>query len=93
MKTIAWNDAGSFVLQDKDIITIPEKKNYSPVFLVSIGGEVARPGTYSIIRDSTTAQEILATAGGPTSLADMDRAVILRNYKVEQGQQNRNSGQ
>lgn len=91
MKSIPWNDAGSVVLHDKDIITIPEKKNYSPVFLVSIVGEVARPGTYSIIRDSTTAREIIAEAGDPTSLADMNRAVILRNYKVEQGQQNRNS--
>jgi protein involved in polysaccharide export with SLBB domain len=93
IKTISKNDAGSVMLHDKDIITLPEKKNYSPFFLVTIGGEVARPGTYSIIRDSTTVQDILATAGGVTALADMDRAVILRNYKIiEQEQQNRNAG-
>lgn len=91
MKSIAWNDAGSMVLHDKDIITIPEKKNYSPVFLVSIGGEVARPGMYPIIRDSTDAREILAMAGGVTSLSDMDRAVIIRTRMAEQGQKNRST--
>jgi protein involved in polysaccharide export with SLBB domain len=92
MKNILWNDAGSVILHDKDIITIPVKKNYSPVFFVSINGEVARPGSYSILRDSTTAREIIANAGGPTAHGDMDRAVILRNLKVEQSQQNRKSG-
>jgi protein involved in polysaccharide export with SLBB domain len=91
LKTIVWNDAGSVILHDKDIITIPEKKNYSPVFLVSVSGEVARPGTYSIIRDSTTVQDVLASAGGATSLADIDRAVIIRNRKIEQGTQKKNS--
>jgi protein involved in polysaccharide export with SLBB domain len=89
IKAISWSDAGTVVLQDKDVITIPGKENYSPVYMVTIGGEVARPGTYSIIRNNTTAEEIISNAGGPTARANIDAAVIIRFRKVEDGQQSR----
>jgi hypothetical protein len=37
---------------------------------------------YPIIRDSTTVDNILAMAGGPTQFADVARAVILRRDKI-----------
>lgn len=92
IRSIPWKDAESVILHDRDIVTLPGKKNHSPVYLVTISGEVARPGIYSIIRDSTTAQDILASAGSPTVHANMDRAIIIRNFKIEQEQQNRSTG-
>lgn len=90
-KTFSWTDAGTIVLHDMDVITIPEKKNYSQVFMVRVGGEVARPGTYSIVRNVTKVEDIISNAGGPTALANLDRAVIIRNLKVDQSQKSRKS--
>ncbi len=82
IQTIFWNDASSVFLHDHDVITLTQKKNYNPVDLILINGEVTRPGTYPIIKDSTTFNDLLAMAGGPTQFGDIDRAVVARRSKI-----------
>ena len=82
IKTIPWNETSTIVLQDRDVITIPQKKNYNPLDLILINGEIARPGTYPIIKDSTSFSDLLTMAGGPTQFASVDRAVIARRSKI-----------
>jgi protein involved in polysaccharide export with SLBB domain len=82
IETIPWNDASSTILNDHDVITLPQKKNYNPQDLILINGEIARPGTYPIIKDSTTFSDLLTMAGGPTQFASIDRAVIARRSKI-----------
>src|SRR5271157_3174123 len=38
--TVPWNDASSIVLHDRDVITIPQKKNYLSTAAAAILGEV-----------------------------------------------------
>jgi|WetSurMetagenome_2_1015567.scaffolds.fasta_scaffold00110_15 protein involved in polysaccharide export with SLBB domain len=80
-RMIARKDAGAYSLGDRQIITIPQKKNYRPILMVEIFGEVARPGIYAISKEHTSAEDIVAAAGGYTSLADVNRAVIVRRSK------------
>jgi protein involved in polysaccharide export with SLBB domain len=82
IKTIPWNETNTIVLQDHDVITLPQKKNYNPLDLILINGEIARPGTYPIIKDSTSFSDLLTMAGGPTQFASVDRAVIARRSKI-----------
>jgi polysaccharide export outer membrane protein len=81
-RTIGWNEAVSITLHDRDIITVLQKNKYKPVLLITVSGEVAQPGMYPIIRDSTTVDIVLAMAGGPTQFADVSRAVIIRRDKI-----------
>ena len=82
LQSISWNDANSVFLHDRDIITLTQKKNYNPVDLIVINGEVSRPGMYPIIKDSTTFNDLLAMAGGITQFGALDRAVIARRSKI-----------
>lgn len=82
IKTIPWNETNTIVLQDRDVITLPQKKNYNPLDLILINGEISRPGTYPIIKDSTSFSDLLTMAGGPTQFASVDRAVIARRSKI-----------
>jgi protein involved in polysaccharide export with SLBB domain len=79
---VSWGNADSIILQDRDIITLSQKKNYNPVDLVQISGEISRPGNFPIIKDSTSFNDLLAMAGGPTQFANLDRAVIARRSKI-----------
>jgi len=77
---LEWNK--HYCSQDRDVITLPQKKNYNPLDLILINGEISRPGTYPIIKDSTSFSDLLTMAGGPTQFASVDRAVIARRSKI-----------
>jgi protein involved in polysaccharide export with SLBB domain len=82
LRSVSWKDASSITLQDRDIITIPQKKNYTPFFMVTISGEVVRPGSYPIVRDSTTVEDVLAMAGNFSQYADEKRTIIVRRSRI-----------
>jgi protein involved in polysaccharide export with SLBB domain len=83
VRNISRSEMPSILLQDRDIVTVPIRKNYAPIMLVAVTGEVAQPGSFPILRDSTTVGEVLQIAGGPTQYADLDRTVIVRLSKME----------
>jgi len=69
------------VLNDLDAITIPIKKNHPRIHSVSISGEVASPGHYPIIENTTTARQLIDKAGGLKNTGYYDQAVIVRQTK------------
>ena len=71
-----------FNLKNGDIITIPTKTNASEVFVVTVNGEVARPGMYPIAKNATSPQAIIELAGRYNSYANADKTVIIRNSKL-----------
>jgi protein involved in polysaccharide export with SLBB domain len=79
-----------YSLADRDLVIVSEKENYPSVFAVMVKGEVVRPGFYPFVKNHTTAEEIIRQAGGPTPLAHMDKAYVIRHKKmyVEELKQN-----
>lgn len=71
----SWN------LHDHCIITIPERPNYPAMAVVTVKGEVERPGDYPIIKDSTTVKDVLSLAGLLPS-ASLSRIAVVRYNKL-----------
>jgi polysaccharide biosynthesis/export protein len=73
--------ANNVILQAGDIVTVPHAG------IVYVLGAVGKPGGYILSNDRTemSTLKILALAGGTTSTAKSDHAVIIR--KNDQGQQ------
>jgi len=70
------------VLNDLDAITVPVKRNYSGIYTASIAGEIASPGHYPIVENSTTARQLIDMAGGVKPSAFLDQAVIVRPLRT-----------
>ena len=70
-----------YALNDLDVITIPFKKNQTGIDTVSISGEIASPGSYPMIKNITSARQLIEKAGGTTENANMEQAVVLRTSK------------
>jgi polysaccharide export outer membrane protein len=68
-------------LQNDDIITVSPKSNIFEQLITSVEGEVARPGTYPIVKSGTTAKELIAMAGDQTPYANMKKAAIIRRSR------------
>lgn len=79
--SISSEDKKKTILKDRDQIVIVKKENYPDIINVQISGEVLRPGTYPILENASTFQEILDYAGGITQYGDLSRAVVLRRNK------------
>jgi polysaccharide export outer membrane protein len=47
-------------------------------FRVSVLGDVARPGSYTVYNNQITLLEALSMSGGPTELADKRHVTLLR---------------
>ncbi len=65
-------------LRAGDRIIVGRKNAFNRGGVVSIDGEVLRPGSYPIIQDSTRLGDIVQQAGGFTSLASLSAAKVLR---------------
>lgn len=70
--------ASNIPLKAGDQITIPARRASSSAGTVTVEGEVRSPGTYPIIRDSTTFGQIIALAGGVTPYASYSSSRIIR---------------
>jgi protein involved in polysaccharide export with SLBB domain len=72
----------AFPLHGDEVITVPIRMNNEEVFIVSVNGEVVRPGIYPIAKSATKAGEAIEQAGGYTSFANREKAVIIRRGKL-----------
>jgi len=81
-KTLSKSKAAAYVLNDQDAITVPVKRNNSGIYTASIAGEIASPGHYPIVENSTTARQLIDMAGGVKASGFMDQAAILRPLRV-----------
>ena len=70
------------ILENQDMVVVSQQKNSIQGEAVIVSGEVSSPGIYPIVKDKSTAGEILKMAGGITPSADIDRAVVIRHKKT-----------
>lgn len=61
-----------------DQLSIFAKPDYRPHRTVTLSGQVARPGAYSLDQDRPSLKEVLARAGGLTAEAMPEGAIFLR---------------
>lgn len=77
-------EAASTVLERNDVIIVSGRESGRRADTVLVSGQVRRPGTYSVRPNTATFADVLALAGGPTELGNMDRAVVIRHSKRNQ---------
>lgn len=66
-------------LQPGDRLVLPEERDDRGSDAVRVEGEVLRPGTYPITRNSTRLSEIVRAAGGFTTEANIGGATLVRS--------------
>ena len=62
-------NSNTFILQHKDIIVVRKNPNYQDQRVVTISGEVNKPGTYVLESKNETLFDLILKAGGSTSEA------------------------
>jgi len=71
-------------LQDRDMVTIPVKKNYGKWHRVELVGEFISPGYVPIIKDSTTIEVAMKYSSGLNQKADSSQAILIRFNKKKE---------
>ena len=74
-------NSNSFVLQHKDIVVVRKNPNYQDQRVVTISGEVNKPGTYVLETKNETLFDIMIEAGGSTTEAFLFGTQFSRNGK------------
>ena len=69
---------GNFPLRSGDRIFVPERRDDRGDFRVTVEGEVRQPGVYPIRKAGTRISEVLRLCGGPTELAALNGASLIR---------------
>jgi protein involved in polysaccharide export with SLBB domain len=82
VKIISIRQPVSFPLKDRDLVIVSEKENYPQTEMVTIRGEITRPGLYPMAKNATKAEDVVLQAGGPTKLGNADRAYVIRHRKM-----------
>lgn len=62
-------NSNNFILQHKDIVVVRKNPNYQEQRVVTISGEVNKPGTYVLETKNETLFDLILKAGGSTSEA------------------------
>ncbi|MBK9284675.1 MAG: SLBB domain-containing protein [Sphingobacteriaceae bacterium] len=73
--------ANAFLLQHKDIVVVRKNPNYQDQRVVTISGEVNKPGTYVMESKNETLFDLMLKAGGATSEAFLFGAQYNRDGK------------
>ena len=68
-----------FKLEHRDIIYVRDNPRFRPAEEVTIGGDVAFPGEYSLLKDGETLFSIIQRAGGTTTNAFLEGGRFYRN--------------
>lgn len=84
LSRILSKESPDMPLQNGDRIIVAKKNSTNRGGVVSVEGEVVRPGSYAITQDSTTLTEVITKAGGFTPFASLSASKILRP-SVEKG--------
>lgn len=84
LSLVSQKSAADIVLQRGDRLSVPSKAFLNQGGTVIVEGEVKTPGSFPILRDSTTLSQVIAMAGGFTKFASMNASKILRMKDVSQ---------
>lgn len=82
--TLTHNDANDFRLEPYDIVSVRKSPDYRPQANVTIDGEVAFPGDYSMIAVGERISSIIERAGGLTNHAYIKGATLRRKMSEEE---------
>lgn len=82
--TLSHNDANDFKLEPYDIVSVRKSPDYRPQANVTVVGEVAFPGDYSMITVGERISSILERAGGLTGHAYINGATLRRKMSDEE---------
>lgn len=82
--TLSHNDANDFKLEPYDIVSVRKSPDYRPQANVTVVGEVAFPGDYSMITVGERISSILERAGGLTGHAYINGATLHRKMSDEE---------
>lgn len=74
---VPFENAGSFVLEDGDVVSVKGTRNYLSNS-VSIDGAVWNPGVYAISDRIASANDLVSAAGGLLDSAYMEKALFFR---------------
>jgi protein involved in polysaccharide export with SLBB domain len=78
LKEILSARRADVALEPGDRIVVREQVDLREDYRVAVEGEVLHPGTYPITRERTRLSEVLQKAGGPTALASLKDAELIR---------------
>ena len=67
-----------FYLEPYDVVAVRRSPGYVEQRNVTITGEVAFPGQYTLVHSGETVSELIARAGGPTSKAYLQGGILKR---------------
>ena len=87
---LTFKEAGDFLLEKDDIVTVGRKAEYRPIRQVKIFGEVMFPGVYAIQENKTRLIDIIQTAGGLTQQAFLEGSRIIRRNFIDAGKTENN---
>ena len=79
VKAIRDGKAQDIALRPGDRVVVPAFQDQRANYRVGVKGEVVQPGQYPITRYNTRLTEIIRAAGGFTSEANINGAVLIRN--------------
>lgn len=82
--TLSHNDANDFRLEPYDIVSVRKSPDYRPQSNVTIEGEIAFPGEYSMVTVGERISSIIQRAGGITSHAYIKGATLRRKMSEEE---------
>ncbi|MGN1214948.1 MAG: SLBB domain-containing protein [Candidatus Cryptobacteroides sp.] len=68
----------SFTLEPYDVVAVRRSPGYVEQRKVTISGEVAFPGEYTLVRSGETVSELIERAGGPTGKAYLKGGTLRR---------------
>lgn len=88
---MAENSQGSIVLETGDQVVVRKISGYEAIRMVTIEGEVMRPGGYNVISKSDYISDLIKRAGGLTQYAYPSGAFLVRNQKLDNAQRKLNT--
>lgn len=85
--TLTSKGSGSFILEPYDHVSVRKSPDYNPQAVVSIAGEVAFPGNYSMVTVGDRLSDLVERSGGITSHAYLNGASLVRTMSQEEREQ------
>ena len=81
----ALQEAADFELQHRDRVFVREDPSFQPQETITIRGEVAYPGEYTLLRDNERLSSIIDRAGGVRRTGYLKGGRLLRKGQTEEG--------
>lgn len=82
--TDAWENAYTYPLEDRYVVTVRKRTNYKVPPVVTLTGEVMQEGGYPLLTRNESLSSVFKRAGGLTPYANSFGVYIIRTLKKEE---------